>query len=314
MNAIADTPATDNAQAFMLPPTGAIEVSGSDARAFLQGQLTNDIRKVGPQMSQLSAWCNPQGRVITSLRVVEIDDSFLLLLPADQTQHVAERLRKFVIRAKVRIDAPAGGLPGIGLCGKTAMALLAQDGWRPPTLNNAASAGDVGLLIRVDATAERFELYTRSGSFHELAAHMRVNVADDGSNAWRAWNIEAGLPVVYTANRERFLPQMLNLDCVDAISFAKGCYAGQEIVARTQNLGRIKRRMRRFRIEVSSVPGDAVFAGGSPAGHIVEMASRNSEMEILAVVPTSIDDDAFAIEEDGAPDLHELTLPYSTSR
>lgn len=293
----------------MLPPTGAIEVSGSDRKAFLQGQLTNDIRQVGPRTSQLSAWCNPQGRVITTLRVVEVDDALLLLLPADQVQHVAERLRKFVLRADVRLGIADGSLPGIGLRGQAVRARLEQAGWQPPAAPNAVTSDAAALLIRVpDVRNERFELYARSGDCRSLAARIEVRVSDDAGNTWRAWNIEAGLPVVYTVNRERFLPQMLNLDQVHGVSFAKGCYAGQEIVARTQNLGRVKRRMRRFSAEASSAAGDAVFVAGSPVGSVVEVASRDDRVEMLAVVPL-IADESFTLGT-GNVRLQELPLVY----
>ncbi|MGH8495031.1 MAG: YgfZ/GcvT domain-containing protein [Gammaproteobacteria bacterium] len=306
---ITEADKTMDVQASVLPPTGAIEVSGDDARAFLQGQLTNDIRKLDRQTSQLGAWCNPQGRVITTLRAVDLGDSVWLLLPADQAEHVAERLRKFVLRARVRIGLLDEGLPGLGLHEKAARRLLAQAGWKLPVGVNGAVGDESALLVQVPSgTGDRFELYVRAAHIDELAQRMHGTADDDGGNAWRAFNVESGLPIVYAVNRELFLPQMLNLDELQAVSFTKGCYAGQEIIARTQNLGRVKRRMRRFSADSSSNPGDAVFADGKPVGRIVEVASRGENVEMLAVVPTTVDGNAFTLDESGNYPLIELSI------
>jgi len=272
------------AEVCSLPPTAAVELRGDDARTFLQGQLTSDLRQLDPQSSQLSAWCNPQGRVITTLRVIDSGESLLLLLPADQALHVAERLQRFVLRAKVRIDAPHRRLPGIGLQGEAARSVLIQAGVQPPSGANGTCSNGGVLLVRLqDPGRERFELYRHDRHFEALAARA----VDDGGNAWRAFNIEAGLPVVYAANRERFLPQMLNLERIGAVSFAKGCFAGQEVIARAQNLGRVKRHMERFSVADSASPGDAVFVAGSSVGTVVEAARRGDGGELLAVVPTT---------------------------
>jgi hypothetical protein len=295
------------AEVCSLPPTAAVELRGDDARAFLQGQLTSDLRQVDPRSSQLSAWCNPQGRVITTLRVIDTGESFLLLLPADQAQHVTDRLRRFVLRAHVTIALRAASLPGIGLSGATALGRLDEAGLPVPDKIDGVAADRAAWVVRVAGVDERYEVYARIGPDQSPAE--RLGLVPRGDSGWRLGNIRAGLPVVHAANREQFLPQMLNLDVLAAVSFSKGCYPGQEIVARTQNLGRVKRRMLRFAGRSVPEAGSPIRAGSEDAGAVIEAARTPERVELLAVIRLDCATSALTATGDALP-LDRLELPY----
>ncbi|CAN5195357.1 folate-binding protein YgfZ [soil metagenome] len=308
MNAASATRA--RSRVYVLPPTGVLEITGRDAHTFLQGQLTNDVFKVDVQTSQMSAWCNARGRVIATLRLIDAGECLLLLLPLDQVQHVAERLRRFILRADVAIAARDDAMRGVGMRNGEARGRFHELGFEPPAATNAASLADGAVVVRVPGAGERYEIYERSKS-SQMQELVKESSSGEDAGDWRAGNTAAGLPVVHAPNRERFLPQMLNMDLTGDVSFRKGCYTGQEIIARTQNLGRVKRRMRRFEAEAPAVPGDPLFADGSPAGWIVEVASVDAGTELLAVVPTAVRDHELSAAESGNPSLRELPLPYS---
>lgn len=223
-------------------------VSGSDARAFLQGQLSADIDALKPSCA-LPASCNSaQGRVQAVLWLVERSDGIALILPPSMTERIATRLRKYVLRSKVKIDP----LP---------------------------------------AAVE----------LPEPHAYREQN--------WRLAGIRAGLPQVYPETYETFVAQMLNLDLLGGVSFEKGCYTGQEIIARTHFRGAIKRRM--FRCACASpppAPGVRVLAGDQHAGDVVDAAATDTGCELLAVINLSQKEAAL---EAGGVRLQLLSLPYS---
>ena len=241
------------------PPTtqssslGALLVSGTDARAFLQGQLSADVDALTGTRA-LPASCNSvQGRVQAVLWLVERGDGIALVLPASMTERIALRLRKYVLRSKVRIDELPAAIE------------LPQ----PP-------------------------------AYHEPD--------------WRLAGIRAGLPQVYPPTHEMFVAQMLNLDLLGGISFEKGCYTGQEIIARTHFRGAIKRRM--FRYECACpppAPGARILAGEQHAGDVVDAAPTSAGCELLAVISLSQQDGALELEANRGPRLQQLPLPYSNS-
>ena len=291
--------------ACLLPPTAAIELAGADVRGFLQSQLTSDVRNLQRHTSQLSAWCNPQGRVITTLRIVASGETLWLLLPADQARHVADRLRRFVLRADVAVTLHGGPLPGAGLRGAAGRTRLEDAGLPVPDGIDRVAGDEAAWVVRVAGEGERYEIYARPGA--EPAGNPDPMPREGGD--WRLGNIRAGLPVVGAVHRELFLPQMLNLDALAAVSFAKGCYPGQEIVARTQNLGRVKRRMLRFAAGAAPAPGSPVHAGREVAGSVIDSAPTPDGAELLAVI--RLDCAGSPLTAAGGSDtLERLALPY----
>ena len=281
-----------------LDALGVVRVAGADASAFLQGQVSNDLARLERERALLCALSTPQGRVVAVLRLVERAEGIVAILPATLVAPVIQRLKKYVLRAKVTLtdESARWGVAG----------LLEPD--RPSKQTADAHALAVGDEISVHALPNaRHLLLGPHQALARLATWLGPPLPD--SDRWRLAAIESGEPQVYPATSDVFVAQMLNLDLVDGVSFSKGCYTGQEIIARTQHRGRIKRRMLRYGLRASPglEPGDSVQIDGH-AGRVVEVAARNAtEHEFLAVMTLE------GSARPDAPDLPavRLPLPYS---
>jgi folate-binding protein YgfZ len=269
-----------------LPSLAILRVTGADAGAFLQGQLTNDTRLLADGRTQLSALNTPQGRVVAIMRLRQGGDGLYALLPADLAEPVAARLRKFVMRARVAVEL-AGDLQPVS-SGETVPGSLLTFDYAPgravsavPTTASAATVNPAAAL--------------------ETADHV---------NEWTAADIAAGLPQVLPETSGSFVPQMLNLDLLDAISFSKGCYTGQEIVARTQHLGRIKRRSFRYRLPGGAAPAPLapLFLDGAKVAEVVMSATVGGAVELLAV--TSLEARGHALETGDGREARMVEMPY----
>jgi hypothetical protein len=255
---------------------GVISVHGKDAADFLQGQFSNDVRQVDEVHSQLSAYCTPKGRVLGLFRLFRRGDTYYLRLPLDTLDAVLERLRRYVLRAEVTLEDATDNFIRIGVTGKEAEEeLAAVIGNLPQQEGDAVQTQDLSVL-RVPGAHPRFEVYALSyEAARSLWDSLNVRGAPIGLGAWQLTEIQAGLPTVYASTAEQFIPQMLNLQLIDGVNFRKGCYPGQEIVARTQYLGALKRRMYAGRIAADTPPspGDALYTPDDSvqaAGQIVD--------------------------------------------
>ena len=255
---------------------GVISVHGKDAAAFLQGQFSNDVQQVDEDHSQLSAYCTPKGRVLGLFRLFRRGDTYYLRLPLDTLDAVLERLRRYVLRAEVTLEDATDNFIRIGVTGKEAAEeLSAIIDALPEQAGGVARTRDLSVL-RVPGVHPRFEVYALSyDAARSLWDTLNVRGAPVGLAAWQLTEIQAGLPNVYAGTAELFIPQMLNLQLIDGVNFRKGCYPGQEIVARTQYLGALKRRMYagRCAADTRPAPGDALYTAddtGEAAGQIVD--------------------------------------------
>ena len=255
---------------------GVIAVHGADAGSFLQSQLSNDIRDVDAGASQLSAFCTPKGRVLGLMRIFHCGDNYYLRLPLDSLDAVLARLRMYVLRADVTLEDATENFLRIGISGEHAPAHLAEAGLEVPESIDAVNRAGDSTLIRVPGIVPRFELYLTSLQAAESVWEtLNVHAAPVGEPVWRLLDIQAGIPNILAATAELFVPQMINLQLINGVSFKKGCYPGQEIVARMQYLGTLKRRMYLGHIERDELasPGDSLYAATDPgqaAGRVVE--------------------------------------------
>lgn len=279
-----------------LPDLGVFEVTGSDARPFLNGQLSIDVPDAG--RAPLAAWAAANGRVRALVRVVPVDSGCLLLAPASMRETLCRRLGMFVLRADVRIGASARLAVGAVL--DAAPGWLAARGLEPAAKRDDAQTVGEEIWIRVGP-----RLTYVVGAEAELEALARL--AEPGSRAAvELAEIELGLPAVVPETAEQFLPQMLDLDRLGGVAFDKGCYPGQEVIARTQNLGKVKRRPRRFALSGDPPePGTAIYtADGEEAGRVLRAAREAERTELLAVVRLDL---AASELRCGAPDGPPLT-------
>mgnify|MGYP002784536783 CR=1 FL=1 len=266
-----------------LPGLSVVRVAGSDAQRFLQGQLTQDVTAATTARTVLAGWADPKGRLQWVGHLWSLPgDGLAMLVPRELADGYAAGLRRFVLRAKATVDVDA-------LAVAAAPAALAP----PAHCEAVALAGDASRALWVAP-----------------AGQPALLPEGDASAAWSLADVRAGLPAVVAATRGEFVPQMVNLDLLGGISFGKGCYPGQEIVARTRYLGRVKRRMLRYAAPGAPPPaGSAVRGPRGPAGQVVQSATSGAGAELLAVVV--LDELAGPLTlADGAV-LAPLPLPYA---
>ncbi len=284
---------------YDLAHLAVIVARGADVRDFLAAQLTSDVRRVSPRVSQIAGWCTAQGRVIATLRVVQTDTDWLLVLARDLLEPVLRRLRMYVLRAKVEL-VDAGGTHAVcGLVGDPAGIRLQE---LPASLDDVRPVAECS-VIGVAGPGPRWLAVGTREALAELARRATGATPPGNVERWRAQDIAAGLPHVGAAASERYVPQMLNLQCLGAVSFDKGCYPGQEIVARLKFKGGLKRRLFVGSSTVAQPPaaGTALVAAGEdgaagePAGEVLDAArAADGTVALLAVA---------VIEHAGAP-LH----------
>ncbi len=277
-----------------LKDLGIIRASGADLRPFLQGQLSADIGRLTPTAAQISSYNSPKGRMLAVLTLIDAGDgSILIELPADLVETTLKRLKMFVLRAKADLDDVSGTHGSIGLIGSAAAAALDQAGLPAPLnpMDSAATADGI-IVLRHHGAAPRFSITAPLDTLAIVEARLSALAEPGAFEDWRRSEIRAGLPMVYSATREHFVPQMANLDLFGGISFDKGCYTGQEIVARLHYLGQLKRRLYVCRITGSEVPaaGSEIHTADrdAVAGEIVD-AVRDGDEGALATAVLQIE-------------------------
>lgn len=284
-----------------------IRVAGSDRDSFLQGQLTQDIALLNPALSALFGWTTAQGRLLVVGQLFDWRDAYWLTAPAATAEALARRLRSFVLRAKVTVDLSEFVVTG--LSGRELAGDLRLDGPRLPVTPLAASGTDDALAARVAGDPRRALVIAERAVADRLLSGLSTGSAAD----WHLADIRAGVPQILPETSDAFIPQMVNLDLIGGVSFDKGCYSGQEIVARMRHLGRIKRRMLPFRcaIPIQAPPGDPIFGPEREIGRIVSLSGAPEGTELLAV--TQLEETRRPIFADKARrcELLRLDLPYS---
>jgi folate-binding protein YgfZ len=268
-----------------LPDLLLVTVTGPERVRFLQSQLTQDVALAGAGTTCLAGWADPKGRLLWAGHLGVLPDGdaerFALVVPAGIAEAVVARLRMFVLRAKVTVAIDEARVGGID-------ASIAP----APGCHDLRLAGDTGRALRVGPAG---------------------SLPDTGdATAWELADVRAGLPTVTAATSGEFVPQMVNLDLLGGVSFTKGCYPGQEIVARTRYLGRVKRRMLRYGVAAPPpAAGTAIHGPRGPAGQVVRAAPAPGGAELLAV--TVLDDLSGPLFLDGGRTqaLERLPLPYA---
>ena len=221
-----------------------LRASGTDALTFLQGQLTADVGEVGTAASRFAAWCSPKGRVLATFRLLAdpAGGGYLLVCERWFVAKLLARLRLFILRADVRIEDVSREVGVAGVAGTRALPDRTAAAWAQTAEVDDATVFGETVITRVPGRHRRFIVAGPHVSIASLAAPREDRVRRAGDGAWRLADLCAGVAPIGEDMSDAFLPQMLNLDRLRAVSFEKGCYVGQEIVARTQHLGRIKRR------------------------------------------------------------------------
>ena len=301
---IEDGPDVD-AEAFItdLSRFSVLEISGEDAESFLQAQLSSDVSSLKPGNWQRSAWCNIKGRVIATFLIYRSDSHFLLLVEHEQCESISKRLQMFVLRAKVSITDQSGILVRLGL--SASGQILDEVG------------GDKLVVMPLEGNPQRAIVICPAEAAIALWQSMSSVLPHASPDAWALKDIRAGLPWVGVEGSEEFLPQSLNLDLLGGLSFDKGCYPGQEIVARMHFRGKLKQRLFVARVSSSKdiSSGDKIYSSSAQqhVGQIVNRCkNRAGQYEILIALDlAAVDENTLHLLEENGPELELLELPYS---
>lgn len=292
-----------------------LRASGEDAPSFLQNLLSNDIRELDGRRAQWSSFNSAKGRMLATLLIWRDGEDYLLQLPAALSEAMRKKLGMYVLRAKVKISDADGAVVALGLSGINAQTLLQQLGFAIPEQTLGVSTDARASLIRL--ADDRFQLIAAAASTPALWLALAEQAQPVGAACWDWLNIRAGIPVILPQTQEQFVPQMANLDLIGGINFKKGCYPGQEIVARMHYLGKLKRRMYLAHLasDTPPQPGDELFSadmGGQASGMIANSAAApGGGYDVLAVVQTaSRDTDTLHLSSLQGPALTIGAQPY----
>lgn len=280
-----------------------IRVAGSDAGEFLQGQLTQDMERLAQTGSLPAAWCNPKGRVISLLRILMTDDGYGLVLPASAAAAVCERLTIYRLRADVSLDVADTDWTCLVLNTGGDLDQLEKLDLRPEQKINACRIGHGLIAINIGIEEQCVELMG-FGADLEKAGIQATSPAS--ADFLRGAKIRAGIPEILGSQAEKYTPHMLNLDLLGAVSFDKGCYTGQEVVARTRFLGSSKRRLMRYRTDGTVTDGDKLSDGEKDAGRVLNVSGE----DLLAVTPVEIHDKELFVNSVA---VTPVAMPYALS-
>jgi hypothetical protein len=290
------------AAAGRLTHLGILRFSGPDALDFLQGQVSNDTRRLADNIPVFAAYSSPQGRVLALIYLLPHSTGVIGILPREILAPTLERMRKYVLRAKVRIDDAGESLVAAGHFG-------ALPGTLPQSTNPYLEKDGIG-VAPVNRDAGRYWVIAAAEKLTSGGKPAAASFEEE----WRLADIRAGLPQIYADTSESFVAQMLNLDLLDAINFTKGCYTGQEIIARTQHLGRIKRRLFRLLLPPGTWRvGQPLRLSDGRHGRLTEVIGSNGRIEALAVLNVEPGSAADGDSKETPISAAELPLPYSLS-
>jgi len=271
-----------------LAQAGLIRLAGEDALVFLQNQLTCDVTALGTLKSTYGAYCTPKGRALASFLLWRTEQGFFMQIPSSLREPIQKQLTKYILRSQVKATDVPGEWAIIGVAGEDAEALVQRaTGVVPRQVHEVTHTADITVI---HLPAGRYEILAT----RDRSARIMESLCSGADNAepehWDWLDIRAGIPTILPATQEEFVPQMLNLDALGGVSLTKGCYPGQEIVARMHYRGTLKQRMVLANLASGEVPqpGEKLFspAFGEQACGTVVNAARSLEggCDLLAVL------------------------------
>lgn len=297
----------------MLDSFSIIRIEGEDAETFLQGQLSGDIRDVTDGVARFSTYSTAKGRMLASFLVWKQQSVYYLIVASDICQAVAKRLTMFVMRSRVKVNVVDAAQTSIaGVRGVQVQARIEQYFAAAPVALTVLP-GEMEAAIALPEGGYLLLLEAGSALLPALLAETATAVS---AMAWSIRDIDAGIAWVVQATQEQFVPQMANMELIGAVSFKKGCYPGQEIVARTQYLGKLKRRLFKARLSSYAAVGSKLFSPEVPEQSIGMLAAicpvAEGEYETLVVVQSACWEKGIYLEAEYLNQLTCLTLPYVT--
>ena len=305
----------DSAFFCPLPHEGVLAVRGSDAAKFLQGQLTCNLNYLSDTQASLGARCTQKGRMQSSFRILLQGDGVLLAMATELLEPQLADLKKYAVFSKSKLSDESAVWVRFGLI--HADQAIASLGLELPTETDSVVRSDSLIALRV--SPDRAELWVPAEQADAVRSHLATQLQETDLNQWLLGQIRAGIGQVMPQTRELFIPQMLNLQAVGGVSFKKGCYTGQEIVARMQYLGKLKRRLYRLSLDTAQLPepGTPLFSPShnSSIGEVVIAAKADQTVELLAVLQAeAADSGCVHLGTLEGPGLQLLDLPYTLDR
>lgn len=301
---------------YELRNTGLIAVEGDDAVAFVHAQLTSDVAGLAVPGTQYSGYCSPKGRLLATVLVWRLPDRMFLQLPLALSEGIRTRLAKYVLRAKARlVDAkPAWTL--FGASGVDPAVVLPFVRGRMVEPHDVAASGDIAVTA---LSPGRFLVLATAERAPRIRALLQAAASEGDESEWARLDITSGIPWIVQSTQDEFIPQMVNLDLIGAVSFSKGCYPGQEIVARTHYRGRVKQRMHPVRIPPEGAPaaGDPLYStylgADQASGTLVNTAPNNQGgHDALAVIYTAaLSAGTLRLRSLDGPAVELGSLPYA---
>ncbi|MBL8471079.1 MAG: folate-binding protein YgfZ [Rhodocyclaceae bacterium] len=298
---------------------GCLRAQGADAANYLHNLLTNDISGLKPEQLRRAGFCTAKGRLLSTFLIwrdgADAADYFLLL-PRDLTNGLARKLGMYILRSKVKLADVSEEFAAVGVSGPHAEAILTGAGLAFPAADMSVAHTAAATVLRLSAT--RAIISVAGAQLPALWETLASKATPCGSQAWRWLDVRDGLGSIAAATQEEFVPQMLNLELVEGVSFRKGCYPGQEIVARSQYLGKVKRRMYRAHVAAAGAPpapGTHVYSPANPdqaSGMVVDATPGPAGgFDLLAVLQTA--GEQFRLSSADGPALQLQPLPYAVS-
>ena len=253
---------------------GLIHVGGAEAAAYLQAQFCNDVATLGEEAAQWNGWCSPKGRLLVTFLVWRNADGYLLQLPRALQAAIQKRMQMFVLRSKVALTDASAQWIRFGVAGAGAAGLIEKMVGSLPAQSMNTVKMDDGVIVRI--SANRFEVIARDALALNWWQELLRGATPVGAPVWDGFGVRAGILTVLPETQDAFVPQMANFELIGGVSFKKGCYPGQEIVARTQYRGILKRRMGLVHGDGAvPMPGASVYShvfGDQAAGLIANAA------------------------------------------
>ena len=296
---------------------GALQFSGEDAEPFLQGQLTCDVTSIGSSRSTHGAYCSPKGRMLANFLLWQEEVGFFMVLSRDIVAAVQKRILTFVLRSRVKVSDVSDSVVLHGAAGPQADGAL-RDVFGDFRVEPSGIRRKDGIGTAIRLADGRFMLASTVSSALALRQELAGPLTPVGPRAWRWLDIRNGVPLVTVATQDRLVPQMVNLEILGGVSFDKGCYTGQEIVARAQHLGKVKRRLFLANVAADASPGDDLFSedlGDQASGLVVNaQSSPYGGCDLLAAVQSeSRERSAVHLRSLDGPGLTFLALPYTVT-
>lgn len=303
---------TDGSIRCRLDDRGLLSFQGTDAASFLHAQLSTDVLELAAGESRLTSYSDARGRLLLVGRLYAETDRFLLEIPGDRIEPIRRQLAKYVLRADVHIEDVSDALARCATAGHSAAVALGAVVDALPAEPGQSVIADAGAcIVRLAGPRPRWQIHGAPEAVNAVWDQLAGHTIEVDSSQWRLLDIEAGIPAVHEATAGHFVAQMLNLDRLGAIDFRKGCYPGQEVIARTHYLGRIKRRMQLLHLSAGTTtpaPGAVVEQDGKKVGEVVEGAPLPADGSLVLAVIHNEADDPLTI--DGQP-AERRPLPYS---